>query len=69
MICLNISSINVKVLIYIYIVFSTFFSLNIYFRCLNIYFFPDKMFMGLTKLSVGIKNIYLYVYINMFLCR
>jgi len=33
--------------VYIYnIVFSTFFSLNIHFRCLNIYFFQDKMFHG-----------------------
>ena len=31
---------------YRYIVFSTFFSLNIHFRCLNIYFFQDKMFYG-----------------------
>ena len=31
---------------YIYIVFSTLFSLNIHFRCLNIYFFQDKMFHG-----------------------
>ena len=28
------------------IVFSTLFSLNIHFRCLNIYFFQDKMFHG-----------------------
>ena len=31
---------------YIHNVFSTFFSLNIHFRCLNIYFFQDKMFHG-----------------------
>ena len=49
---------------YIHIVFSTFFSLNIQLRCLNIYFFQDKMFhMGLTQSSVGIKNIHiLYPY-------
>jgi len=32
--------------IHLYTVFSTFFSLNIHFRCLNIYFFQDKMFHG-----------------------
>ena len=45
--------------IYICIVFSTLFSLNIHFRCLNTYFFVTKCFMGLTQSSVAIKCIYL----------
>ena len=48
--------------IYICIVFSTLFSLNIHFRCLNTYFFVTKCFMGLTQSSVAIKCIYLYMY-------
>ena len=53
----------IHVYIYIYIVFSTFFSLNIHFRCLNIYFFQDKMFHGSNPIIIWNKTLCIYRYI------
>ena len=47
--------------IYIYHIYSifNFFSLNIHFRCLNIYFFQDKMFHGSSPIISWNKTLYI----------